>query len=235
MPLAYQESAVNSLLAALPRNEYQQLLTRLEPIALTFGDVLYHPDEPILHVYFPTSSLISLLTLTEGHQALGVSMVGHEGMLGIPLALGASVSPVCAQVQVSGMAWRMTSAQFHEEFQQNALLQHKVYLYTHELIVQLAQAAACNHFHTIETRLARWLLMTRDRVQSDQLHLTQDLLGQMLGVRRVGVTQAASALRKRKLISYSRGKISILDGRGLEAAACQCYQIIKGIHDVTRV
>lgn len=229
MPLTCQASAENSLLAALPHNEYQQLLTRLEPIALTFGDVLYNPGEPILHVYFPTNSLISLLTLTEGHQALEVSMVGHEGMLGIPLALGASVSPVCALVQGSGMALRMTSAQFRKEFQQSALLQRKVYLYTYELIVQLAQTATCNHFHSIETRLARWLLMTRDRVQSDHLHLTQDLLGHMLGVRRVGVTNAAGALRRQKLISYSRGEIRILDDRGLEAAACQCYQIIKGI------
>ena len=224
----------NSLLAALPRKDYQLLLARLEPITLTFGEVLYRPGEPIRHVYFPTDSLVSLLTLAEGHQALEVGLVGREGMLGIPLALGVSDSPVRALVQGSGMALRMTSAHFRNEFQQSVLLQREVYRYTYELMVQMAQTAACNRFHRVEARLARWLLMTRDRVQSNQFHLTQDLLGNMLGVRRVGVTKAAGALRQRKLISYNRGEISILDGDGLEAAACQCYQIVKDMHDVAR-
>lgn len=229
MHLAHQ--AVNNLLAALPLNDYQRVLARLEPVTLHFGDVLYQFDKPIHHVYFPTNSQVSLLTLTEGHQALVVSMVGHEGMLGIPLALGVNDSPVCALVQGAGMAWRMTSEHFHDEFQLNLLLQRNVHRYIHELMVELAQTAACNRFHHVEARLARWLLMMRDRVRSNKLHLTQDLLGHMLGVRRVGVTQAAGTLRERKLISYSRGEISILDGPGLEAAACSCYRINKSIHD----
>jgi CRP-like cAMP-binding protein len=210
------------------------MLARLEPITLTFGEELYRPGEPIRHVYFPTDSLVSLLTLVEGHQALEVGLIGREGMLGVPLALGVSDSPVRALVLGSGMALRMTSAHFRNEFQHSVLLQREVYRYTYELMVQMTQTAACNRFHRVEARLARWLLMTRDRVRSNQFHLTQNLLGNMLGVRRVGVTKAAGALRQRKLISYNRGEISILDGDGLEAAACQCYQIVKDMHDVAR-
>jgi CRP-like cAMP-binding protein len=224
----------NNLLAALPDKDYRQLLARLEPVRLTFGEVLYRPGEAINHVYFPTDSLISLLTQVEGHQALEVGLIGHEGMLGIPLALGVSDSPVRALVLGAGMALRMTSANFLKEFQQNPLLQREVHRYTYELMVQMTQTAACNRFHQVESRLARWLLMTRDRLRSNQFHLTQELLGDMLGVRRVGVTKAAGALRLRNLISYNRGEISILDGAGLEAAACQCYQIIKDMHEVTR-
>lgn len=234
MLVEYRVPVANSLLAALPGKDYQRLLARLEPVRLTFGEALYCPGEPISHVYFPTDSLVSLLTLAEGHQALEVGMVGREGMLGIPLALGVSDSPVRALVLGSGMALRMTSAHFRNEFQQNLLLRREVYRYTYELMVQLTQTAACNRFHRVEARLARWLLMTRDRMQSNRFHLTQDLLGDMLGVRRVGVTKAAGALRLRKLIGYNRGEISILDGDGLEAAACQCYQIVKGMHDVAR-
>ena len=235
MPVTYHVPVANSLLAALPHKDYQLLLDRLEPIKLTFCEVLYSPGEPIHYVYFPTDSLVSLLTLAEGHQALEVGMVGYEGMLGIPLALGVSNSPVRALVLSSGMALRMASTHFRNEFQQSVLLQREVYRYTHELMAQMTQTAACNSFHQIEARLARWLLMTRDRVRSNQFHQTQDILGNILGVRRVGVTKAASALRQRKLISYNRGEISILDGDGLEAAACQCYQVVKDMHDVARV
>lgn len=234
MLVSYRVPAANNLLAALPRKDYQLLLAHLEPITLTFGEVLYRPGEPISHVYFPTDSLVSLLTLVEGHQALEVGLIGREGMLGIPLALGVSDSPVRALVLGSGMALRMTSAYFRNEFHRSALLQREVYRYTYELMVQMTQTAACNRFHRVEERLARWLLMTRDRVQSNQFHLTQDLLANMLGVRRVGVTKAAGALRQRKLISYNRGEISILDGDGLEAAACPCYQIVKDMHEVAR-
>lgn len=234
MLVAYQVPVANSLLAALPRKDYQLLLAHMEPITLAFGEELYRPGEPIRHVYFPTDSLVSLLTPVKGHQALEVGLIGREGMLGIPLALGVSDSPVRALVLGSGMSLRMTSAHFRNEFHKSELLQREVYRYTYELMVQMTQTAACNRFHRVEARLARWLLMTRDRVRSNQFHLTQDLLGNMLGVRRVGVTNAAGALRQRKLINYNRGEISILDGDGLEAAACQCYQIVKDMHDVAR-
>lgn len=232
LPVASQVPVANSLLAALPHKDYEHLLASLEEITLTFGEELYRPGEAIQHIYFPIDSLVSLLTLVEGHQALEVGMVGHEGMLGIPLALGVSNSPVRAVVQCAGTALRMTSANFRKEFQRSALLQYEVCRYIYELMVQLTQTAACNRFHQVEARLARWLLMTRDRVRSNQFHLTQELLGNMLGVRRVGVTKAAGDLRQHKLISYNRGEICILDGAGLEAAACPCYQIVKAMHDV---
>ncbi|MEO8331569.1 MAG: Crp/Fnr family transcriptional regulator [Gallionella sp.] len=232
MQVAYRVPVANSLLAALPDKVCQSLLAHMETITLTSGEVLYRPGEPIHHVYFPTDTMVSLLTMAEGHQAIEVGMVGREGMLGIPLALGVSESPVSAVVQGAGMALRMTSAHFHKEFQHSAQLQRGVYRYIYELMIQMTQTAACNRFHRVEARLARWLLMTRDRVRSDHFHLTQDLLGNMLGVRRVGVTKAAGDLRLRNLISYNRGEITILDGDGLEAAACQCYQIVKDMHDV---
>lgn len=221
----------NSLLAALPRKDYQRLLARLEPVTLTFGEVLYRPGEPIQHVYFPTDSLVSLLTLVEGHQALEIGLVGREGMLGIPLALGTIDSPVRALVQGTGTALRMKSAHFLSKLRQSAPLQREILRYIHERMVQITQTAACNRFHPVEARLARWLLMTRDRVRLDQFRLTQELLGCMLGVLRVAVTKAAGALQKRKLIGYHRGQISILDGDGLEAAACRCYQVVKNAHD----
>ena len=224
----------NSLLAALPQKDFGLLEDFLEPVKLNFGDVIYRPGEPIQHVYFPTDSLVSLLTLAEGHQALEVGLVGREGMLGIPLALGVGDSPVRALIQGTGMALRMTAAHFRNELQLNALLQREVFRYTYELMVQMTQTAACNRFHRVEARLARWLLMTRDRVRSNQIHLTQELLANMLGVRRVGVTKAAGDLRQRNLISYNRGQIHILDPEGLEQAACQCYQIVKDMHEVAR-
>jgi len=221
----------NSLLSALPRKEYQHLLTTLEPVTLTFGEILYEPGKPIRHVYFPCDSLVSLLTLVDGHRALEIGMVGREGMLGIPLALGIDDSPVRALVQGTGTALRMKAARFRSEHQKHGSLQSELNRYIHERIVQITQTAACNRFHPVEARLARWLLMTRDRMGTNHFHHTQELLGNMLGVLRVAVTNAAGALQRRKLISYRRGEINILDGKGLEAAACPCYQIVK---DLTR-
>jgi CRP-like cAMP-binding protein len=234
MPIANHGAISNNLLEALPKKDYQKLLARLEPISHTLGEVLYSPSEPIRYVYFPINSMVSLLTSVEGHQAIEVGMVGHEGMLGIPLALGVNNSPVHALVQGSGMSMRMSAVNFLNEFHQSIPLQREVYRYIYELMVQISQSAACNRFHRVESRLARWLLMTRDRLLSNQFHLTQSLLSDMLGVRRVGVTQAAGILRQRKLISYTRGEISILDSDGLEAAACPCYQIVKKIHSDTK-
>jgi CRP-like cAMP-binding protein len=221
----------NSLLAALPRGEYQRLLTVLEPVTLTFGEVLYEPGKPIRHVYFPSDSLVSLLTPVAGHMALEIGLVGREGMLGIPVALGINDSPVRALVQGTGTALRMSSAHFRSEYGKCRHLHGNVGRYIHERIVQITQTAACNRFHPIEARLARWLLMTRDRMGTNHFRHTHALLGNMLGVLRVAVTNAAGALQQRKLISYSRGKINILDGKGLEAAACRCYQVVKNVHD----
>lgn len=230
MPVPKHSAIGNSLLAALPRMEYQRLAAGLEPVTLTFGEVLYEPGETTRHVYFPNKSLVSLLTLVDGRLALEIGMVGREGMVGTGLALGVGVSPVRALVQGTGTAMRMKSARFLKELRQSLQLQRVLYRYTHTLMAQIAQTAACNRFHVVQERLARWLLMTRDRVQSKDFRLTQEFLSHMLGVRREGVTMAAGQLQKRKLIEYSRGNIRIVDQRGLEAASCSCYQIVRNIH-----
>lgn len=218
----------NQLLSALTGAEYQRMQAYLELVPLEFGDVLYETHDPIHYIYFLNDALVSLLTLVDAHRALEVGMVGPEGMVGVTLALGIGASPVRAMVQGAGTAMRMKAAPFLKEFHQGLSLQREVHLYTHELMNQIAQTAACNRFHVIEARLARWLLMTRDRVGSDHFRLTQDFLGHMLGVRRVGVTKAAHALKQRKLIDYSRGHIEIVSGPGLEAASCSCYEMVKG-------
>jgi len=218
---------LNRLLAALPRKSYLRLAPALEPVDLVFGDVLYEPGTPIGDVYFPTQSLVSLLTLVEGHLALEVGMVGCEGMVGFPLALGVNDSPVRALVQGAGSALKMNAARFRAEFRASPPLQRALYRYVHAMMAQISRTAGCNRFHVVEARLARWLLMTRDRVRSGEFRMTHEFLSHMLGVRRVGVTEAASALQRQKLIEYSRGNIRILDDHGLEAACCSCYEAVK--------
>jgi CRP-like cAMP-binding protein len=213
----------NLLLASLPRKAYLDLLPGLSPVTLVFGAVLYEPDTLIRYIYFPVACLVSLLTIVEDHQALEVGMVGREGMVGVPLALGIVLSPVRALVQGGGPALRMSKARFLSALRHNLPLQNGLKRYTHALMGQISQTAACNRFHVVEARLARWLLMTRDRVGSGEFSMTHEFLSSMLGVRREGVTDAASAFQRKRLIEYSRGKISILDHAGLEAAACSCY------------
>ena len=217
----------NRLLSALPRKSYRKLLPDLAPVALVFGDVLYEPGDTIRDVYFPGKSVVSLLTIVDGHNALEVGLVGHEGMVGIPLALGVGVSPVRALVQGAGPAMKMSARKFRNAFDASPPLQRRLQRYANDLMAQITQTAACNRFHVVEARLARWLLMTRDRVGSTEFRLTHDFLSHMLGVRRVGVTLAATALQKRKLIEYNRGNIRILDDAGLEAAACSCYELVR--------
>ena len=222
----------NSLLGAIPRMSYRSLLPGLEPVTLSFGDILYEPGDAIRHVYFPGASVVSLLTLADGHLALEVGLIGREGMVGIPLVLGHRLSAVRALVQGTGTAMRMASARFLKEFARSPLLRRELYRYTHALMGQISQTAACNRFHVVEMRLARWLLMTHDRVKSDRFRMTHEFLGHMLGARRVGVTKAAQALQQHNLISYSRGNITVLDRAGLEAAACECYQIVRDMHEI---
>jgi CRP-like cAMP-binding protein len=193
--------------------------------------VLYEPGDIIRQVYFPTDALVSLLTLADGHLALEVGLIGREGMVGIPLVLGHKASPVRALVQGAGTALRMGSIDFQKQFRLSPPLQRELYRYTHTLMAQISQTAACNRFHVVPARLARWLLMTQDRVKSDRFRMTHEFLGHMLGVRRVGVTTAAQALQKRNLIRYSRGDITVLNRRGLEAAACACYEVVRDMHD----
>ena len=231
MRTANAPSSANHLLAALPGQAYQRMLARLEPVKLTYGQVLYEPDGPISHVYFPVNSLISLLTAVDKSRTLEVGMVGNEGMVGMPMALGIGVSAVRALVQGTGTAMRMTTANFRDEYKRNVTLQHALFRYTHLLMAQISQTAACNRFHDAQSRLARWLLMTGDRMHADEFYLTHEFLAHMLGVRRVGVTKSASDLHQRKLIDYSRGNIRVLDRKRLEAAACPCYRIVKNLQD----
>jgi len=219
----------NSLLAALPREDYQSLLAELEPVPLTSGEVLYEPGERIRHVYFPNDGQVSVLMVVADGKALEVGLVGREGLVGIPLALGAEASPVRAQVQGSGSALRMKAASFREALARSLPLQRELYRYAYAKLVQARQTAACNRFHPVEARLARCLLTTRDRVRSDQFHLTHEFLALTLGIRRVGVTNAATALQQRKLISYHRGNIQILDRKGLKGASCGCYEILRNL------
>jgi CRP-like cAMP-binding protein len=217
----------NQLLAALSRKSYAELAPGLTPVVLTFGDVLYEPGQTIDQVYFPGDSMVSLLTLVEDHLALEVGLVGLEGMVGSPIALGVARSPVRALVQGGGSAMRMSAGSFRSALRRSPSLQRGLLRFVHDLMSQVTQTAACNRFHVVEARLARWLLMTRDRMRADEFRLTQDFLSHMLGVRRVGVTEAAGALQGRKLIEYSRGVIGILNGPGLEAAACSCYRMVR--------
>jgi CRP-like cAMP-binding protein len=195
--------------------------------------VLCKQGEVTRHVYFPGDCVISLVTAVEGEPGLEVGMVGREGMLGAQLALGVSVVPLHALVQGAGMAWRMAAALFSRELSSSTSLQLSLNRYVYVLMAQLATAAACTRFHNVEPRLARWLLMTQDRMRSDRFHLTHDFLGHMLGVRRVGITCAAGALQGQGLIHYRRGDITVLDRTGLEAAACSCYAADRRAYDDT--
>lgn len=217
----------NAILASVLRSEFARLEAALAPVSLKFGQVLYEPGRAIRHVYFPLDCLISLLTTVDKRRSLEVGMVGNEGMAGMPFILGMGVSGVRAIVQGGGHALRMAAGPFRIEFDRNRALQDALYRYMYALMAQISQTAACNRFHEAEPRLARWLLMTRDRVRSDEFPLTHEFLAHMLGTRREGVTGAASALKRRKLISYQRGKIQILDLKGLNTASCSCYQIVR--------
>lgn len=234
MLAANQPSTANHLLASLPRPAYRRMLTGLERIQLNYGQVLYEPAGRIRHVYFPVNSLVSLLTEVEKSRTLEVGMVGNEGMVGMPMALGIGISAVRALVQGGGTAMRMTATRFRTEFRRNPLLQRALFRYTHLLMAQVSQTAACNRFHEAEARLARWLLMTSDRLHADKFLLTHEFLAHMLGVRRVGITNAAGILQRNNLINYSRGNIRILDRDGLEAAACVCYRIVRNLQDRAR-
>ena len=216
----------NALLDALPREDCDRLRGELEAVTLTAGEVLYEPGERIREVYFPNDAHVSLLIVMADRKALEVGRVGREGMVGIALALGAETSAVRVLVQNSGSALRMKASAVREAITRSLPLQRELHRYAYAKLIQARQTAACNRFHHVEGRLACWLLMTGDRVRSERIHLTHAVLAATLGIRRVGVTNAATALQRRKLISYRRGSIRILDRGGLEAAACACYGII---------
>ena len=224
MPSIKRVPAGNRLLDALPAGDQKRILAACETVELGFAEVLYTPGKSVQHVYFPVRGFISLIMPVDAISSLEVGLIGDEGMFGISLALGVDVSPVRAVVQGAGSALRLEAAAFRRELERSKSLVRLIGRYAYVQLSQLAQAAACTRFHLVEARLARWLLMTQDRAHAPAFHITQEFLALMLGVRRVGVTKAASALQRRSLIHYSRGNISILDRRGLKAASCGCYK-----------
>lgn len=214
----------NSLLNGLPKNLRNRIVKACELVNFHFGDTLCEADCPFEYAYFPVTGFISLVAVVKGHKPLEMNLIGNEGMLGATLSLGIANAPLRALVQGSGSALRISAAQLQNELSLAPTLVRKLNHYVYVLLAQLAQTAICVHFHETEPRLARWLLMTQDRTDSNQLHLTQEFLADMLGVRRSSVTIAAGAMQDRKLIHYSRGEILILDRKGLEKIACECYQ-----------
>ena len=215
--------ARNHLIELLPRAERQRLLAICEPVELVLSKTLFELDATTRHVYFPTNGFVSLLSSVDVDSALEVGMVGREGMVGVHVALGSLRSPLRALVQGPGSAWRVPVGPFKRELALSAALQRGLNRYIAVLMAQLASSAACVRYHLIGPRLARWLLLSQDRSGSDRFFMTQEFLSSMLGVRRVGVTSAASGFQREGLIDYHRGEIRVLDRVGLEAASCSCY------------
>ena len=215
--------AQNHLIESLPRAARTRLLALCEPVELVLSEVLCEAGMPVEHVYFPVDGFISLVAQVDEHPGLEVGMVGREGMVGAPLALGALTSPLRALVQGPGASWRIGVAPFMRELAASDALRGLLNRYVYVLMSQMVASAGCLRYHQIGPRLARWLLMTQDRAHRDQFHVTHEFLAYMLGVRRVGVTMAAGDLQRRGFITYHRGELTVLDRGGLEAAACSCY------------
>lgn len=227
MSAATPPPIVNLLLDGLPHKERNRLMPHCEPVELLFGTILCESEQPFRYLYFPLDSFISLVATLGQHRPLELGLIGNEGMLGATLVLGVNAAPSRAVVQGSGSALRISATQLRQSLRECPHLLRTLQRYLYVMLTQLAQNAACGHFHEVEPRLARWLLMTHDRAHADHFHLTHEYLADMLGVRRSGVTIAAGALQLRQLIHYSRGQITILDRSGLEAAACECYDLLS--------
>jgi CRP-like cAMP-binding protein len=233
MSVSKNKRIPNQLLAALPKKEYQALEPKLEEIPLIFEEVLYQPNVPITDVYFPNSGVISLIAGANGNASLEVGLVGKEGILGLPVFMGVKSSPNLGVVQGVGSAMKMKATTFRRECSDGGALPRILQRYAHSLLTQITQAAVCNQFHSLDARLARWLLMTHDRMGGKEFQLTQEFLSNMLGVRREGVSKAAGDLQKSKLITYSRGRLEILNRPGLEATSCGCYELIRDASNIT--
>ena len=217
----------NLLLAALPAEEYKRLLVHLQPVTLSLGEVVYESSGLLDYIYFPTTSVVSLLYTMENGSTAEMGLCGNDGAVGVALFLGGNTTPNRAVVQIAGGAFRMKAKLLQEEFARGGPLQHLLLRYTQALITQISQTAVCNRLHSVENRLCRWLLLSHDRVKSEELVMTQEFISNMLGGRRESVTVAAGRLQDAGLIHYARGRIKILNRNGLEASTCECYRIVK--------
>ena len=217
----------NHLLAALPEAEFERLAPHLQLVPMLLGETLYEPGGQMQHVYFPTTAIVSLLYNLESGSSAGIAGVGNEGILGISLFMGGDTTPSSAVVQTAGHGYRLQAKLLKEEFSRGGLVQRLLLRYTQALVTQMFQTAACNRHHSIEQQLCRWLLLTLDRLPSNDLIVTQELVASTLGVRREGITEAAGKLQRAGFIRYRRGHISVLDRSGLETHACECYAVVK--------
>lgn len=217
----------NHLLSVLSKADYERLLPHLELIPLPLGWAVYESGHDQGYVYFPTTSIISLLYVMEDGSSAEIAIVGNDGLVGIALFMGGETTPSRAVVQSAGYGYRLKAGILKKEFERGGELQHLLLRYTQSLITQMAQTAVCNRHHSVEQQLCRWLLLSLDRLTSNDLKMTQELIANMLGVRREGVTEAAGKLQKDKLINYSRGHITVLDRPGLEKRVCECYAVVK--------
>ena len=220
----------NQLLAALPGEEWQRWLPQLEAVEMPLGQVLYESGTTLSHVYFPTTSIVSLLYVMENGSSAEIAVVGNEGIVGISLFMGGESTPSRAVVQSAGQGFRLKANAIKEEFNRAPVL-HLLLRYTQALITQMAQTAVCNRHHSLDQQLCRWLLLSLDRLQGNELVMTQELIANMLGVRREGVTEGAVKLQKAGLIQYSRGRITVLDRPGVETRSCECYAVVKKEYD----
>jgi CRP-like cAMP-binding protein len=221
----------NRLLAALPREEYERILPHLGHVTFKLGEVVYESGGQMEHIYFPTKAIVSLLYLMENGASAEMGMAGNEGLVGVALFMGGNTMPNRAVVQSAGGAVRMKARVLRDEFARGGAFQRLLLRYTQALLTQMSQTAVCNRLHAIEQQLCRWLLLSHDRLKSNELVMTQELIAGMLGVRREGVTAAAGRLQEQGIISYVRGRIRIHDRRGLEASACECYKVVKDEYD----
>jgi len=224
---AYRDPSQNQLLAALSPAERERILPHLKLVPLPLGKVLYEPGDTLRHVYFPIDSIVSLLYVLENGAAAEISLVGNDGLIGIALFMGGETTPSRAIVQSASHAYRLIGRRLKDEFHRNAGLQLVLLRYTQALITQMAQTAVCNRHHSVDQQLCRWLLLSLDRLSSNQLTMTQELIANMLGVRREGVTEAAGKLHKLGVIRYARGKITVMDRPQLQALCCECYAVVK--------
>ena len=222
---------LNHLLAALPAADYERLLPHLEPVTLPLGQVVFESGSKLRHLYFPASGIVSLLYAMEDGASTEIAVIGSEGVVGIALFMGGESTPSRAVVQSAGHGYRLKAAVLTKEFELGGPLQHLLLRYTQTLIAQMTQTAVCNRHHAVDQQLCRWLLLSLDRLPSNELAMTQELIANMLGVRREGVTEAAGKLQEAGLIHYSRGHITVVDRSKLEARVCECYSVVKKEYD----